>query len=307
MPNHLLSFGIQGTYRKLARVSEDTDFGPQLGAYWCGLSQAVPNNATHCGFYSSNSTYMIWNVDNRSSITVNDWLDATTGKVTPVTLTTGMNFPNVSRTYSAVVLDFNRVDDGRWMASGSVTWSRLKGNTEGTVKSDAGNGAQADAGSTEDFDYLGLGDYSYGRLPNDHTWQFKLFGAYHFGRMFTLGANLVVQSPMPGSCLGFHPYYPQPAVYDPSTFYGSVSHFCSTGPVDSHGYQTSTAPAPRGAGWQSDWLKQVDLSGRVNIPFGNSDSRKLVLRADVFNVFNSHAKTQLCAARAQPLVQPDSL
>jgi len=97
---------------------------------------------------------------------------------------------------------------------------------------------------------------------------------------------------MHGSCLGYHPYYPQPDVYDPSTFYGAGSHFCSTGPVNANGYQDATAPAPRGTGWTSQWLKQVDLSARVNLPFGGSDTRKLVLRADVFNVFNSHAITQ---------------
>jgi len=306
--NRLLSVGINGMYRKLGRVSEDTDFGPQLAAHYCptasyGLDSSgnptIPlnNDAVHCSFYTSNSTYMIWNVDNRTSITVNDWLDATKGIVTPVTLTTGMRFPKPKRTYSAVTLDFQKADDGVWMANGSVTWARLRGSTEGTVKSDAGNGAQADAGSTEDFDYLGLSDYGYGRLPNDHTWQFKLNGAYHFGKMFTLGANVFVQSPLPGSCLGYHPRpgrngYPASDVSDFSYAYGPVSHFCSSGTVNAQGYQTTTTPSPRGTGWQSDWLKQVDISGRVNIPFGGLDTRKLVLRADVFNVFNSHAVTQ---------------
>ena len=197
--NSLLSIGLNGTYRELKRVSEDTDFGPQLAAYWCGQDPA----SAQCTFYKSNSTYLIWNVGSPSSLTVNDWYAALNGQTVPVTLTKGLNFGVPKRTYSAVVLDFNRADDGRWMASGSVTWSRLRGNTEGTVKSDAGNGAQTDAGSTEDFDYLRLGDYAYGILPNDHEWAFKLFGAYHFGKMFTLGANVVVQSPMHGSCLGF--------------------------------------------------------------------------------------------------------
>jgi len=290
--NRLLSFGLNGVYRKLGRVSEDTDLHPQLQAYWCGLPKTDANNGAHCALSGATSTYLICNVSNRTSLTVNAWLDALSGKVTPVTLTTGMHFPTPKRTYAAVTFDFQKVDDGVWAASGSATWARLRGSTEGTVKSDAGNAAQADAGSTQDFDYLGLGDYGYGRLPNDHTWQFKLNGAYHFGKMFTLGANIFVQSPMPGSCLGFHPYYPQPDVYDPSTFYGAGSHFCSTGPVNSAGYQTTSAPAVRGTGWKSDWLKQVDISGRVNIPFGGLDTRKLVLRADVFNVFNSHAVTQ---------------
>ena len=162
-----------------------------------------------------------------------------------------MHFPKPKRTYAAVTLDFQKVDDGHWAASGSVTWSQLRGSTEGTVKSDAGNGAQADAGSTQDFDYLGLGDYGYGRLPNDHTWQFKLNGAYHFGKMFTLGANVFVQSPMPGSCLGIHPRYPaagcvrsidlrlwcgQPLLLDRPGQRGRLP-------------DRRRAPAPRGTGW----------------------------------------------------------
>ena len=301
--NNLLSVGLNGTYRKLKRVSEDTDFGPQLAAYWCPSAtydttdpdNPIPTNAaaTRCDFYNSNSTYMIWNVGPTGSLTVNDWYDALSGKVTPVTLTKGLNFPKPTRSYKAIVFDFNRADDGRWLASGSVTWSKLKGNTEGTVKSDAGNNAQVDAGSTEDFDYLRLGDYSYGYLPNDHRWAFKLFGGYHFGKLLTLGANIFIQSPMHGSCLGYAPRYPLGDVRDISYQYGSVSHYCSTGAVNENGFSESQEPAPRGAGWKSDWMKQVDLSARLNLPFfGGSDTRKVVLRADVFNVFNSHAVLQ---------------
>jgi hypothetical protein len=288
--NHLLSFGLQATYRKLARVSEDTDFGPQLAAYFC---DAAHFDAQRCDFYSNNSAYYIWNVG-KSSQTVNDWVSALNGKANPVTLT-GLTFPKPQRKYEAVVFDFNRLDDGHWMANGSITWSKLKGNTEGTVKSDAGNGAQTDAGSTQDFDYLGLTDYSYGYLPNDHRWQFKVFGAYHFNRIFSLGANIFVQSPMHGSCMGINPTDPYAAGYGASSFY------CGTGLTTVNGTPTYTGQvlAPRGTGWTSDWMKQVDLSARVSIPFGPTDSRKLVLRADVFNVFNSHAVIQKYAQQEQ--------
>ena len=222
---------------------------------------------------------------------VNDWVSALSGVANPVTLT-GLTFPKPKRTYEAVIAEFNRADDGHWMLNGSATWSKLKGNTEGTVKSDAGNGAQTDAGSTEDFDYVGLSDYSYGLLPNDHRWQFKLFGAYHFNEMFSLGANVFVQSPMHGSCLGFHPTDPYAAGY------GSVSHFCGSSPNAAGDYTVQT-PAPRGAGWTSDWMKQIDLSGRINVPLGDNDLRKLTFRIDVFNVLNSHAIIQKYATQEQ--------
>jgi hypothetical protein len=293
--NSLLSVGLHGIYRKLGRVSEDTDFHPQLQAYWCDDAHF---DEARCDFYTNNSTYMIWNVSDTNSLTVNDWYSALNGEVLPVTLTTGMHFPNVKRTYRALILDFNRADDGRWLASGSVTWSKLRGNTEGTVKSDAGNGAQVDAGSTQDFDYLGLSDHATGLLPNDHRWQFKLFGGVHFGPA-TIGANIFVQSPMHGSCLGFHPYYPQPDVYDPSTFYGASSFYCGTGALNASGNYTDSQPSPRGTGWKSQWMKQVDLSFRYNIGLGTTDSRKIVLRADVFNLFNSHAILQRDAQHEQ--------
>jgi hypothetical protein len=201
---------------------------------------------------------------------------------------TGLNFPKPMRTYKAIIFDFNKADDGHWMANGSVTWSKLKGNTEGTVKSDAGNTAQDDAGSTTDFDYPGLEDYSYGLLPNDHRWQFKLFGAYHFNDMFTLGANIFVQSPMHGSCEGIHPTDPAAAGYLANSYYcGSEASYDAA----TNSYATNI-PSPRGTGWKSDWLKQIDLSARINIPLGDNDLRKLTFRVDVFNVFNSHAVIQ---------------
>lgn len=284
--NRLLSFGLQGTYRKLNRVSEDTDFQDQYINYWCGPGGSLTGakDATECAFYLSNPAYHIWNPGS-SSLLVNDFYQATLGNAVPVTLT-GLTFPKPRRTYKAVVFDFNRSDDGRWLAGGSVTWSQLKGNYEGNVRSDVGNGGQRDAGALIDFDYLGLTDYTYGRLFGDHTWVFKAFGAYHFGPMFTLGANVLVQSPGHGSCFGIHPTDPAAASY------GSLSNYCGSDPYTlpngAPAFRTNV-PSPRGTGFKTDWLKQLDLSARFNLPFGGAGNRRLTLRADVFNVFNSHA------------------
>ena len=285
---NLLSVGLTATYRKLKRVSEDTDFAPYLANYFCGTGNggsASTIDATRCNYYNSSAgTYYIWN-PGKASATLVDWYGALSGQSKLLTLT-GLQFPKPVRTYTAVVLDFVRRDDSHWFASGSVTWSRSKGNTEGTVKSDAGNVTQSDAGSTQDFDYLGLTDYSYGLLPNDHRWQFKMFGAYHFNSIFTLGANVLVQSPNHESCEGIHPTDTNAAAYGPSSF------FCGNGKLDANGDYTGNVPSPRGTGLQTNWLKQVDLSARANIPFGGSDLRHVTLRADVFNVFNSHAIIQ---------------
>ena len=51
-------------------------------------------------------------------------------------------------------------------------------------------------------------------------------------------------------------------------------------------------PSPRGTGVRGQWLKQLDLSARYTVPLGLTDRRRVVLRADVFNVFNGKAIVQ---------------
>ena len=267
--NDLWSLTVTGTYRELKRVSEDTDFTPYLYDYY----HCDTVSSAQCDFYSNNSAYYIWN-PGKSSQTIVDWYGATVGQKNTITLT-GLKFPTPKRTYSAVSFDFKRAFDGKWGLNGSLTLSKSYGNYEGTVKSDAGNGAQEDAGSTQDFDYLGLTDYSTGLLPNHHGIQFKTWGEYAITPDFLIGANVLVLSPMHGSCEGYHP----PS--DPNAAgYGASSFYCSG------------QPAPRGTGWKSDWEKNVDLSLRYTMPQAMSAGGKLILRADIFNLFDSHAVLQ---------------
>ena len=269
--NDLWTMTVTGTYRELKRVSEDTDFSPYLYSYYgCGTASMAAGNANACNFYANNSAYYIWN-PGKSSQTVVDWYGATLGQKNTVTLT-GLQFPTPKRTYSAVSFDFKRAFDGKWGLQGSLTVSKSYGNYEGTVKSDAGTGAQDDAGSTQDFDYVGLTDYSTGLLPNDHTIQFKTWGEYALTPDFTIGANILILSPVHGSCEGYHPDT------DPNAAgYGASSFYCNG------------QPAPRGTGWKSDWEKNVDLSLRYTVPGKVSLGGKLVLRADIFNLFDAHA------------------
>lgn len=276
----LFSVGLTGTYRKLNRVSEDTDFSVQIYDQ-LGCGNATPSGtASQCNFYGANSAYYIWN-PGASSVTVRDFSDATK----TITLT-GLTFPKPKRTYKAITFDWKRVDDGVWSFSGSITWSRLKGNTEGTVKSDAGNGAQTDAGSTQDFDYAGLADYSDGVLPNNRDWSFKAFGAVHVTKNLLFGANVQVTSPMYLSCEGFHPTDPYAAGYGASSFY------CSAGAPNATGVYTGTSPSPRGTGLKSDWMKTLDLSLRYTVPTSVGLGKNFVLRVDAFNVFNTQSVLQ---------------
>ena len=274
--NPLITVGLTATYRSLKRISEDTDFAPQLADQFCGIDPS----SSDCDYYSNHATYYIWN-PGTSSVKLIDWRDRTRTNTL-----TGLTFPKPKRIYKAVTFDFKRADDGVWNLQGSLTWSKSKGNYEGTVKSDAGDGAQVDAGSTQDFDYRGLNDYNYGLLPNDHRWSFKAFGAVHVTKQLLFGANVQLQSPMHGSCQGYHPTDAN------ADQYGSSSFYCAFGPLNENGNYTETRPSPRGTAWKSQWLKQIDLSARFTIP---SIGKGLVLRADVFNVLNTHSILQRSA------------
>lgn len=273
---HLLSVGLVGTYRSLGRVSEDTDFSQELLDYYgCGAATQT-GTAAQCARYALRNTYYIWNPG--SSVTLVDWVDPTK----KVTLT-NLPFPSGKRTYEAVTLDFNRADDGVWNLGGSLTVSRSVGNYEGTVGSDVGNGVQSDAGSGIGFDYPGLAQNTYGILPNDHTYNLKLFGGVHVTHNLYIGGNVSVQSPKHGSCEGYNPD-------DPDAFgYQAVSFFCAVGALDADGNYTQSAASPRGTGWKTNWLKQLDLKVSYTLPESWNLGKGLTLRADIINVFNSQA------------------
>ena len=276
--NKLISVGLTGLYRSLGRVSEDTDFSQELLDYY-GCGTATPTGtAAQCARYALRNTYYIWNPG--SSVTLVDWVDATK----KVNLT-NLPFPNGKRTYEAVVLDWARADDGVWNLAGSFTVSRSVGNYEGTVGSDIGNGVQTDAGSGVAFDYPGLARNSYGILPNDHTFVLKLFGGVHLFHNLYVGGNGLLQSPMHGSCQGYNPTDPD------ALGYGSISYYCGVGALNADGNYTQSAPSPRGTGWKTDWLKQIDVKVSYTLPEAWNLGKGLTLRADIINVFNSQAIT----------------
>lgn len=294
------------TYRNLGDVSEDIDNLDQGIINFC----ARAGNATHAGCnlapgdisatIAAKPDYAIINPGKTALVTVRSDAPA----ISPVTgLPTGLSplagqtfaltsadlgFPTPKREYYALELAFDRAFDGKWALNGSYTLSKSVGNYEGTVKSDAGNGAQTDAGSTEEFDYPGLEDGAYGLLPNHRAHQIKLYGSYQVFHNFLIGGNLQVTSPRQYGCIG---YYPAPGsasaaggaggVDTSAVFYGAASRYCYNSTL---GYSQLT---PRGQSFTGDWFYQFDLSARFTVPKFNSHlPGDLVLRADVFNLFN---------------------
>jgi len=266
--NELWTFGVTATYRNMTHISEDSDFEGAIIKY------LTANNLDASQYTSGeiSTSYYVWNVgDHDVTIRLKDPLPGeTTQRVITLSADQLGHYHDAKRTYESVVFDFKRAFDGKWGLQGSYTWSRLYGNYEGTVSSEVGNTVQTDAGATIAWDSPGFEDYATGLLPGNRTHQFKLWGSYAFTSSFLMGVNLDIQSPERFSCLGHHPTDPYAASY------GNYSHFCGG------------VPAPEGKGLKADWTREIDLSARYTVPQHLSLGGKLVLRADLFNLFDYH-------------------
>ena len=263
--NDLWTVGLTGTLRSTKNISEDSDFNDAIISY---LDAAGLDSSQWVG----GSSYYVWNVgDHDATIRLKNILPGET-EARVITLTADQlgHFHDAKREYQALTFDFKRAFDGKWGLQGSYTYSRLTGNYSGTV-TEYGNTVQDDAGATYEWDSPGMENYSGGALPGDRTHTFKVWGSYAFSPSFTMGANVLVQSPEKFSCLGLN------ADDDYAYGYGDVSHYCGG------------QPAPQGTGLKSDWTKNLDVSMRYTVPEKYAIGGNLVLRADIFNLFDTHS------------------
>ncbi len=184
-----------------------------------------------------------------------------------------LGYPKAQRTYEAVELTVEKSFSNDWALQGSYTWSKNKGNTEGSVKSDIG---QSNANLTQDFDFPQLMDGAYGYLPNDRRHKLRLWASYQPTDRLSLGANLFAQSGRPINKFGIsHP--------DGTPGYGDT--FYLQQPDGSFEF------VPRGTWGRTDWITQLDLAAIYSFSWG--DSAKVELRAEVFNVFDGHGTQQV--------------
>ena len=266
---------IKGTYRELGTAIDDVaidaavlDYCENAGG---GLSAAICYNVWY-GFHQ----YVLTNPGEDMVITLSgaDLDRATGGVITTdreITLTADqLNYPTPDRTYKAIELSMEKAFDGVWGARFSYVWSQSKGNYEGALKSDNG---QTDPGLSQDFDQPGLLDGAYGFLPNHREQSFKAFGSWQATPQLLIGANLIIQSPRKFGCQGVHPT----DVF--ASLYGAASWFCN-------GVAT-----PRGSQFESDWLKNLDLTFSYNLgDMFQLPGEGLTLRADIFNVFDMQSE-----------------
>jgi hypothetical protein len=187
-----------------------------------------------------------------------------------------LGYPTPTRKYRAFEFLVNKAFNGTYGFDFSYTWQKVRGNYEGSVKSDNN---QDDAGLTQDFDQPGLADGSNGILANERKHTFKFFGSYKPMDWLTLGTNITVQSPRNFSCIGVHPTDEFAAAY------GAASFFCAN-PLGNGGSDESVQ-VNRGTAFKGKWFKNVDLGAQFQLP-GALDRSSF--RVDVFNVLNSSAK-----------------
>lgn len=257
--------GGKVTYRKLKKVMDDMCNGP--GALSWALANGynedqaaiIGDAIDHCFLYNPGG-----------DLTANIDLEDGNGLSEVVIPGASLGFPQPERKYTALEITFERAWDGVWNLQGSYVWAKSRGNTEGYVKSDIG---QDDAGISQDWDYPGLMEGSYGDLPNDRRHTFKIFGAYQVTPELRLGANAIIQSGRPLNCLGYY----SGNLDTVSQLYGSSSFYCNRTLV------------PRGTAGRLEWTRELSLQASYSPTW----LKGTTFSADILNVFNERGVTQV--------------
>ncbi|HEY5613095.1 MAG TPA: TonB-dependent receptor, partial [Lysobacter sp.] len=265
------SVGVRGIARDLKSTLEDMAVDAGLNRYIVdnGIAPSVDcdddgvNESVGCGF----DYYVLGNPG--AAITLQVDIDGD-GDLDPVELSPQqLGYDTSVRKYKAVELFFARAWDNQWFLQGSYTYSKSYGNNEGFVRSDNG---QDDAGLTTLFDQPGLGDGSYGRLPNDRPHTLKVWGAWQFAPEWLVSGNLLVQSGRPINCFGNHP------TDDFAAAYGTESFYCDGVLV------------PRGSRGRTPTFKSLDL-GLEYRPLWAAE--KVWFKIDATNVLGEQEYTEV--------------
>ncbi len=256
------TISAKATYRRINNVIDDT----------CD-SRSLYNAAVDAGYVLSNwddewtvpsglPGCWIYNPGEDMTLTLD-----VDGNGTPESITVPGNTlgPKAKRYYKAFTLGAEKHTD-KWYASLSYTWSKLNGNYEGLVKSTNG---QDDTGTTSDFDFAEIMRGADGYLFNDHRHSFKLYGGYKFNTEWQVGANLLVQSGAPISCLGGGM-----GTFDTEYGYSGVFHTCNAGEDD---------VAKLGTAGRTPWT----ASFSPNVVYTPKWLEGLSFQLSVLNAFNS--------------------
>jgi len=273
------SFGLTYINRRLKETLDDVAIDQAVNAY------CAENNIAGCGdVWDGFHQYVLANPG--SDITVRLDGDCTiAGQCDVVTLDRArLGYPKAVRKYDSIQFDFARAFTNNWGIGGSYTWTKLRGNYEGAVKSDNG---QDDAGLTQDFDQPGLLEGAYGTLANQRKHAFKLFGSYGFTDNFRVGVNATFESPRNFSCIGTYYNGADPAAdYQDATFYCAQPAFADRQQFVDPATGRPTFLVNRGSAFKSNWRKVVN----ANIQYDIADLPGSFVSVDVFNILNWKSK-----------------
>ena len=294
------TFGLKYTNRRLKQTLEDIAIDEAVNRY-CDDKGLDCTTSSGSPIWSGFHQYVLANPG--EAVTVKLDGDCTrAGLCDTVTLSPELlGYPKAVRKYDSVEFTASKAFNGVWGFDFSYTYQKLRGNYEGSVKSDNN---QDDAGLTQDFDVPGLTRGAYGTLANNREHTFKLFGSWEPVDWMRIGANLTVQSPRSFSCIGVAvPDYiallvaGENAVLNggAASQYGASSFYCRNPKGNANGTpytdpitgETSVL-VPRGTAFKSPWSKNLDLGVQFKLGETLGDSS---LRVDVFNVFNWKSKT----------------
>lgn len=274
------TFGIDYVNRRLGQTLEDVAIDAAVLAY-CSDNGITGCSSVWTGFHQ----YVLTNPGYDMTVRL-DGDCGVAGQCDVVTLKAeDLGYPEAVRKYDAVQVSVEKAFNGLYQFNANYTYTDLRGNFEGGVKSDNN---QTDTGLTQDFDQPGFLDGAYGDLANGRKHSFKAWGYIQPLEWLGISANVIVESPRKFSCIGNYQN-------DSSRFeysYGAASYWCrqsefggdglNDGSTDGDG--TGSVLVPRGTAFKSEWNKRVDLGLAFDLaPLSLPGSS---FRIDVFNVFN---------------------
>jgi hypothetical protein len=174
--------------------------------------------------------------------------------------------PKAERTNNSFEVNARKRFANNWQFLASAVFSKLEGNYDGTYQVSTG---QLDPNINSAFDYADFLVNADGKLSNDRVMALKFDGSYEVSKGALTGMNL-----------------------------GLSTHIYSGLPLNAYGYSFAYQNweyylAPRGSVGRGpkDW--ETDLQLRYPIRFTTgSTTKRLVLQADIFNLFNRQAIIQ---------------
>jgi outer membrane receptor protein involved in Fe transport len=272
--NEKWMYGAKATWRNLKAAIDDECSPGQIAAKMVrsGLAtQAQVDNEYYDSLYGAAYCRLI-NPGQTNDIRV---LNASTGQYTvvPMSQADWGYIHGVRRTYGSLDLYLDHPWDGKWQARVDYEFNVGRGNTEGQVRSDFGQG---DVSKTEDWDSWQLMQGQDGELLNVRRHQLRFRGAYAITPEWLVSGTAIIQSGAPEECLG---YFGPDGTGDPSGYNAGGNgnyHWCG-GQVVSPGFK------------HTPWTHQYNVGVHYSPNFAQ---HKLMFNLDVFNLLNEQKPLQ---------------